>query len=73
MWFSLGADYLTLAGKAIKLHGGLIQTGAGKKAPAHPQALFDDASLITGKAPPDGQSDKQSWNPPSGLENRGIG
>jgi hypothetical protein len=56
----LGVNYLTLAGKAIKLRGGLIQTGAGKKAPANPQALFDNASLITGKAPPDSQSDKKS-------------
>jgi hypothetical protein len=56
----LGASYLTLAGKAIKLCGGYIPAGAGKKAPANPKALFDNASLITGKAPPDGKSDKKS-------------
>jgi len=60
----LGADYLTLVGKAIKLHGGLIQTDPGKKAPAHPRAMFVDPSLITGKAPLAGQSDRKSWNPP---------
>jgi hypothetical protein len=62
MWFSLGADYLTLGGKATKLHGGLIQAGAGGKTPAHPQAMsqamFVDLSWFTGKAPLDGQSDK---------------
>jgi hypothetical protein len=30
-----------------------------KRAPAHPQAMFVELSLITGKAPPDGQSDKK--------------
>jgi hypothetical protein len=54
----LGVNYLTLGGKAIKLRGGLIQTDAGKKAPVHPQAKFDGWSLFSGKAPPDGQSDK---------------
>jgi hypothetical protein len=54
----LGVNYLTLGGKATKLRGALIQPGTGKKAPARPQAMFDDTSLITGKAPPDGQSDK---------------
>jgi len=29
-----------LVGKAIQLHGGRIQTGTGKKAPAQPQAMF---------------------------------
>jgi hypothetical protein len=37
-----------------------MPAGTGKKAPAPPQAMFDASSLITGKAPPDGQSDKKS-------------
>jgi hypothetical protein len=64
MWFSLGADYLTLGGKATKLHGGLIQAGAGKKTPAHPQAMFVDPSWFTGKAPRTANPTKKSWNPP---------
>jgi hypothetical protein len=56
----LGVNYLTLGGKATKLRGGLIQPGAGKKAPANPQTMFDDPSFITGKAPLNGQSDKKS-------------
>jgi hypothetical protein len=60
----LSVNYLTLGGKATKLRGGLIPSDAGKKAPARPQAMFDALSFITGKAPPDGQSDKKSWNAP---------
>jgi hypothetical protein len=60
----LGVNYLTLGGNAIKLRGGSNQPGTGKKAPVRPPARFDGLSLFIDKAPPDGQPDKKSWNPP---------
>jgi hypothetical protein len=62
MWFSLDATYLMLGGKATKLHGASIQAGTGKKMPARPQAKHDDSSLIAGKAPLEGKSDKYPQN-----------
>jgi hypothetical protein len=48
MWFSLGVNYLTQGGKAIKLRGGLIQTGTGKKARPirKPCSLIRHCSLV---------------------------
>jgi hypothetical protein len=48
-------------------HGSTIPTDTGKIAPANPQAMFDGLSSFTGKAPPDGKSDKKIMSTPATL------